>query len=154
MLGYFYMYAGPTGLDNTAVSSYLDDWTLTAIIAGLASYRPPPAAYSLAVEPVPQPVLHVFSHGQRVKNPYSDDEPGGGFEIYYKSPSFLLSAGGLFLNSGNGHDELANYHDVAVAGSITLLPTRGFDEMDQPDPAKPPQLDPDLKFEELIRFEP
>lgn len=43
----------------------------------------------------------------------------------------------MFLNSGYGGDDLFHYRQVAVAGSITVLPTRG-----------------NLRFGDLIRFDP
>jgi hypothetical protein len=71
----------------------------------------------------------------------SDDDAEGGVEIYYQSPSFLLNAGGSFLNSGYGHDAIANfvkqYASVSRAQPIVLIPTGA-----------------DLSVADLIRFEP
>src|SRR5262249_7339670 len=69
------------------------------------------------------------------------DIADGGLEIYYSSPSFLLSAGGNFLNSGYGHDEIdvgvEAWEQTSRAQATTLIPTRA-----------------DAKFHDLIRFEP
>ena len=68
--------------------------------------------------------------------PGSDEAARGGVEIYSASPSFLISAGGMFLNSGYGNDAW-HLKDVAIAQSTTLIPTL----------AEP-------KYHELIRFDP
>lgn len=61
--------------------------------------------------------------------------------MYYRSPSFLLSAGGSFLNSGYGHDELDigkdAWEQTSRAQATTLIPTRT-----------------DTEFHDLLRFEP
>ena len=64
-----------------------------------------------------------------------------GLELYYHSPSFLLSAGGQFLNSGYGYDEIdigkEAWEQTSRAQATTLIPTRA-----------------DALFHDLIRFEP
>jgi hypothetical protein len=62
--------------------------------------------------------------------------------MYYHSPSFLLSAGGQFLNSGYGHDEIdigakTAWEQTSRAQATTLIPTRA-----------------EVAFHDLIRFEP
>src|SRR5262245_59737537 len=71
------------------------------------------------------------------------DVADGGLEIYFSSPSFLLAAGGLALNSGYGSDEIDigsknKYEQTSRAQATTLLPTRADDET----------------FADLIRFDP
>ena len=114
----------------------------TGLIAGTSAYRPPPAAYILALKNDSPPSLHRYYHGIRPKVRASSDVPEGGLEIYYRSKSFLLSAGGMFLNSGYGSDELGQpikpaWRDTARAQATTLIPMRA-----------------DVRFHELLRFEP
>jgi hypothetical protein len=135
--GFFLMYAGPTGRDGTPTQWFPDVWVKQALIAGLAAYRPPPAAYILAMTRH-APAQHRFYHGERprLQGWPAPERADGGVEIYYSSPSFLLTAGGMFLNSGYGHDEFTGYEQVAIAQSTTLLPTRA-----------------DVTFADLIRFD-
>ena len=135
--GFFLMYAGPTGRDGTPTQWFPDAWTIEALIAGLATYRPSPAAYILAMTSHP-PAQHRFYHGERprLQGWPAPERADGGVETYYSSPSFLLTAGGMFLNSGYGHDEFTGYAQVAIAQSTTLLPTRA-----------------DVTFADLIRFD-
>src|SRR5205814_7537301 len=94
-------------------------------IAGLSSYQPPTAAYVLAL--TGWTGQHRFYHGERPQTPGSiepEDRAAGGIEIYYRSHSFLMTAGGMFLNSGYGHDEISGYKQCAVAQSTTLLPAK------------------------------
>lgn len=115
--------------------------TFNALISGTAAYRPPPAAYILAMKRDNPPSLHRFYHGTRPQLRGSPDIADGGLEIYYHSPSFLLSAGGSFLNSGYGHDEIdigvEAWEQTSRAQATTLIPTRA-----------------DTRFHDLIRFEP
>ncbi|MGM1049416.1 MAG: hypothetical protein ACQEXX_25225 [Bacillota bacterium] len=141
LIGFFHMYVGPNDANGNPTDKFLAGWGMEAVIAGLAGYRPPPAAYILAMKrDNPNTAFqHRFYHGARPKLPGTDDQADGGVEIYYSSPSFLLTAGGMFLNSGYGGDEWSfiNYKDTAIAQSTTLLPTRA-----------------DVKFADLIRFDP
>ncbi|HFU7059019.1 TPA: hypothetical protein ACGN81_006209 [Bacillus cereus] len=141
LIGFFLMYVGPTDINGEPIDKFQLDWSMEAIIAGLAAYRPPIAAYYLAMKrDIPKRAFqHRFYHGLRPKFPGTDDQAEGGVEIYYSSSSFLLSAGGMFLNSGYGGDEwfFINYKDTAIAQSTTLIPTNI-----------------DVKFADLIRFDP
>ena len=132
----FRAYVGPILADGRQWEHFLDGWLFNGVIASLARYRPPPAAYSAALTQH-EPVQHSFYHGVRPEMPEADEVAEGGVEIYYKSPSFLLSAGGMFLNSGYGLDELQGYAQVAIAQSTTLIPWRA-----------------DADFADLVRFEP
>jgi hypothetical protein len=132
----FLTYAGPTTPDGNPWPWFLTGWAFNGVIAGPAAYRPPPAAYIAALT-AHEPVQHRFYHGTRPKMTASPDQAEGGVELYYNSTSFLLSAGGMFLNSGYGNDQLLGYKDVAVAQSTTLIPVRA-----------------DATFAELIRFDP
>ena len=113
------------------------------VIAGTSSYRPPPAAYALALQPDLPASLHTFYHGLRPRlTDRCSENAEGGLEIYYKSPSFLMSAGGNFLNSGYGKDELGRpiknaWEQTSRAQAATLIPTKA-----------------DVEFADLIRFEP
>jgi hypothetical protein len=139
VVGFFLMYAGPTDIDGNPTDKFPAGWGMQAVMAGLAAYRPPPAAYILAMQREIPPFQHRFYHGLRPKLPGTDDQADGGVEIYYKSPSFLLTAGGMFLNSGYGGDEtpFSNFEQTAIAQATSLLPTRKY-----------------VKFADLIRFEP
>lgn len=127
MTGFFLAYLGFVEPSGEPGGFFPDGWGPEALIAGLSSYRPPDAAYVLAGTTQP-PMQHTFYHGRRPRPTASVDDPDGGLEIYYKSPSFLLTAGGMFLNSGTGHDELVQTftgtNGVALAQAITLLPAR------------------------------
>ncbi len=137
LTGFFLMYAGPTDTDGNPTNRFPKSWGFNAVIAGLAAYRPPAAAYILAMQRDHPAFQHRFYHGTRPRLPGTDDQADGGVEIYYRSPSFLLTAGGMFLNSGYGGDEFTGFKQTAIAQSTTLLPTRA-----------------DVKFADLIRFDP
>jgi len=134
LTGFFLMYAGPADKDGKPGEWFLDVWSEEGLIVGLAQYRPPAAAYVLALTRH-EPAQHRFYHGQR-PTVRGGEPAGGGVEIYYSSPSFLLTAGGMFLNSGYGSDELTSYQQTGAVQATTLLPTGG-----------------NLKFEDLIRFD-
>lgn len=134
--GFFLTYAGPRAVDGAPTEWFPDRWTFNALIVGPAAYRPPPAAYTLALAPHP-PMQHRFHHGGRPEVFEADERASGGTEIYYSSPSFLMTAGGMYLNSGYGGDEFTGHKQVAIAQSTTLIPTRA-----------------DARFDELIRFDP
>jgi hypothetical protein len=133
------IHAGPIGAAGNPVDHLPGQWGAEYLFFGPTAYDIPQAAYVLGLTAHP-PVQHVFSHGHRPRLPGTPppENPDGGVEIYYRTPTFLLSAGGLFLNSGYGHDDLppSNYKQVAVAQSTTLVPVRA-----------------DLTFDELIRFD-
>jgi len=137
VIGYFTAFTGFMGADDKPQDRYPANWEFEAVLSGLASYRPPPAAYILAMRNDLPAHQHRFFHGQRPQPNGSRDKPDGGVEIYYRSQSFLLTAGGMFLNSGYGLDELTKYKQVGAAQSTTLMPTRS-----------------DLNFSDLIRFDP
>ncbi|GIG88017.1 hypothetical protein [Plantactinospora endophytica] len=138
--GYFLAYTGLIDAQNqpTGFPSSLD---FPALIASTAAYRPPPAAYILAMNHDNPEYLHRFHHGTRPRLRGSTDIADAGLEIYFRSPSFLLSAGGTFLNSGYGHDEIdigvEAWEQTSRAQATTLIPTRV-----------------DTRFHDLIRFEP
>ena len=125
-----------------------ESWADVALISASATYRPPPAAYSIAMLGF-RAVQHLFSHGQRPRLKGSPDDADGGVEIYYRSPSFQLTAGGMFLNSGHGWDEIdiakkKAWAETARAQAVTLLPTRAMDV--------PGKSYLDVRFADLIRF--
>lgn len=114
----------------------------SGVIAATSSYRPPPAAYILAMQTDVPPSLHTFHHGLRPRlTDRCSENAEGGLEIYFRSPSFLMSAGGNFLNSGYGKDEIGRpiknkWEQTSRAQAATLIPTRA-----------------DVRFADLIRFE-
>lgn len=136
VLGFAMTYFGNRDVAGHVRPTFPDEWAFVGVLAGTADYRPPPEAYVLATQEVPA-AQHRFYHGVRPKVTGSDDVPDGGVEIYYRSPSFLLSAGGMFLNSGYGRDEFTKFKQVAVAQATTLIPARA-----------------DVRFQDLIRFDP
>ncbi|QKW10075.1 hypothetical protein HUT18_30310 [Streptomyces sp. NA04227] len=140
--GYFMACTGNTGPDGKPVlfhAGFIDQFT--AVIGGTSSYRPPPAAYIWAMGVGNPPSLQRFQHGKRPQLVAAGEDADGGLEIYYKSPSFLMSAGGMFLNSGYGRDEVDLFKDAweqtSRAQATTLIPTGA-----------------DLKFHDLVRFQP
>jgi hypothetical protein len=141
---FFHMYAGPTDRDGTPLKWYPDGLTDNAVIGGLAAYRPPPAAYILAMTRH-DPAQHRFYHGKWPQLHEADEDAEGGVEIYYRSPSFLLTDGGMWLNSGYGGDEFNDDEQVAIAQSTTLIFTRALDVKDR--------VDLDSRFRDLIRFD-
>jgi hypothetical protein len=161
---FFLAYSGLTCADPNGTPGRLPASNVfNQLLAGTAAYRPPPAAYILALDldnsfssagralnpssgaldgpPITNASLHRFYHGTRPQLPFAEDFPEGGLEIYYHSPSFLLSAGGQFLNSGYGFDEVdvgkQAWEQTSRAQATTLIPTKA-----------------DVLFHDLIRFEP
>lgn len=135
-------YTGATDPQG-APTRFPSDAAFCGVIAATSSYRPPPAAYILALQPDIPPSLHMFNHGLRPRlTDRCSENAEGGLEIYFKSPSFLISAGGNFLNSGYGKDEIGRpiknaWEQTSRAQATTLIPTRA-----------------DVKFADLIRYEP
>ncbi|GAA5108520.1 hypothetical protein [Nocardia iowensis] len=136
MTGFFHQYAGPPRTATGEPGKHMPGlWYIECLIVGLARYRPPAAAYVLAMDNT-WSGTHLFHHGSRPVI-RAGEQADAGVEIYYRSPSFLLTAGGVFLNSGYGHDEIVEYENASGPQAITLLPTRG-----------------NFTFEQLIRLDP
>jgi hypothetical protein len=133
---FFGTYVGPLTIEGKPEAVFPAEWLFNGVIAGTADYRPPPAAYILGMRPPREPVQHRFYHGARPRVPEAEEDADGGVEIYFKSPSFQLTAGGMFLNSGYGGDEWTGYKQTAITQSTTLLPERA-----------------DVTFADLIRFD-
>src|SRR6266536_2424606 len=144
-------FLGHTGLVDAAAHPAPFPSTLPdcGLIASTSTYRPPPAAYAVAMTAV-RPHLHRFYHGNRPVLPAGEPaEPG--LEIYYRSPSFVLSAGGSFLNSGYGRDALDipgkdAWEQTSRAQAVTLIPTRletrAFCDLLRFEPYPDPIVDP------------
>ncbi|MFE7182230.1 LGFP repeat-containing protein, partial [Streptomyces erythrochromogenes] len=147
LTAFFDCYTGPTDRDGNPTPWYPDVHTFNAVIGGLGSYRPPPAAYILAMKKLEEPEQHVFHHGQRPQLHEADVDAEGGLEIYSRSSSYLLTAGGMQLNSGYGgiFDYFADCRECSIPQSTTLMFSRAFDVKDRPEL--------DLKFADLIRFD-
>lgn len=139
-------YTGATDRDAGPRATYPDGLVSSGVgvISSLSSYRPPPATYDLAMTTWGAE-QHRFHHGKRPQLHEADEDAEPGVEIYYRSPSFLFTAGGIWLNSGYGGDEFQGFKQVAIPQSTTLMFTRGFDVKDRPEL--------DLKFADLIRFD-
>ena len=137
LTAFFLMHVGPVAPDGTHRGFFPNQWAAEGLLFGPTGYDMPPAAHLLAATDYPA-IQHRFSHGHRpaVDGSPQPEDPDGGVEIYYRTSTFLLTAGGVFLNSGYGHDDLTRYKQVAVTQSTTLMPTRA-----------------DLTFDELIRFD-
>jgi hypothetical protein len=137
--GFWQMYAGPSAPDGDPYPGFPDDWSIEGLIVGLSTYRPPAAAYVLAMTAYPA-VQHRFFQGPRPTAPHGE-ETDPGVETYFKSPSFLLTAGGMFLNSGSSSDSdvelITGTNGTAIAQCTTLMPTRA-----------------DVRLSDLIRFDP
>ncbi|MER6957421.1 hypothetical protein [Streptomyces sp. NPDC000618] len=131
-----------TGLLDAAgkPTRFPDTQSFTGLLGALAAYRPPPAVYTLALRQDNPPSLHRFYHGNRPRLTASPADAEGGLEIYHHSPSFLISAGGSFLNSGYGHDEVdlfkQAWEQTSRAQATTVIPTRA-----------------ETEFHDLLRFE-
>ncbi|MEU7748866.1 hypothetical protein [Nonomuraea sp. NPDC049158] len=130
--GFFQLY---TGMSEFTGGKIPGAWRIEASIAGLSAYRPPRAAYELAMNKG-TPYQERFYHGDRPKIHPDADRAEGGVEIYSSSPSFMISAGGVFLNSGYRMDEITGFPQRGNAQSTTLMPTTL-----------------NLEFADLIRFE-
>jgi hypothetical protein len=158
MTGYFLMWVGPFDADGLPERWSHDGLSLVGMICGPAPYRPPPAAYVVAVGGGGA-AMHRFHHGSRPRLTGSLEQADPGIEIYFRSPSFLLTAGGTFLNSGYGFDVLTSRKQVAVAQATTLIPTRAsvpFADLIRFDPWPPTVSvsdDPDTPVDEEVRAE-
>ena len=138
--GYFLACTGLTD-ERGAPAPFPASLDYTGLIGATSSYRAPPAAYAIALTDVPAS-LHRFYQGTRPRVLRSPDVAESALEIYYRSPSFLISAGGMFLNSGYGNDEYGQpikpaWRDTARAQATTLIPARA-----------------NVRFHDLLRFEP
>lgn len=115
-----------TGFSENLGRTIPDWFTEEAVQAGLSSYQPPPAAIYRAM--IKGTYQETFFHGYRPRLSYSADDPSPGIEIYSSSPSFLLSAGGVWLPSGYGMDEwydrIGTNENYGTPQSTTLMPTR------------------------------
>jgi hypothetical protein len=111
-----------TGLSQYTGGAIPNHWVIEASIAGLSGYRPPAAAMALAMDKA-QPAEHRFFSGPRPRL-RAAEEADPSVEIYSSSPSFLLTAGGAWLNSGYLSDQFRGYRDNGVAQATTLIPTR------------------------------
>ena len=137
--GYF---LASTGLLDGAgkPARFPDAQDFTGLLGALSDYRPPPATYTLAMKQDNPPSLHRFYHGIRPRLASAPEDAEAGLEIYYHSPSFLISAGGSFLNSGYGKDEIdlfkQAWEQTSRAQATTVIPMRA-----------------EAAFHDLLRFE-
>ncbi|MER5615470.1 hypothetical protein, partial [Streptomyces sp. NPDC002215] len=150
---FFLAYTGMTD-EEGAPAPFPAGKVYEAVIAGTSTYRPPAVAYQLALERDVPPHLHRFYHGIRPELPASGNTADAGVEIYYQSPSFMLTAGGCFLNSGYGSDEVDApgkypWNETSRAQSTTLIPTRALHP-----PTSLANKGSPLQFRDLIRFDP
>ena len=97
---FFLAWTGMTQFTQNTVPGY---WYVETMLAGLSSYRPTRDAIDLAMDKS-QPYEEVFYGGDRPRHTHSSEDAEPGIEIYSSSPSFLLTAGGAWLNSGLGYD--------------------------------------------------
>ncbi|MER9420096.1 hypothetical protein NKI95_29830 [Mesorhizobium sp. M0306] len=115
------------------------------MLAGLSSYRVPEIVLDILLDKSHNEYYQQFHHGDRLPAPIPAelqaiiDSLGiefsgipGGVEIYASSRDFLLTAGGIWLRSGNlDSDELVKYKDNGNALPTTLMPSRaGSDRAD------------------------
>ncbi|MCX5610650.1 glycoside hydrolase [Streptomyces sp. NBC_00047] len=156
--GFFLAYTGMTD-EQGAPARFPESKVGEALIAATSTYRPPAAAYQLALARDVPPHLHRFYHGIRPELPESGETADAGIEIYYRSPSFMLTAGGCFLNSGYGRDEVSTqpflfsakkaWNETSRAQATALIPTRVPGPLTAPENKSRPLL-----FSDLIRFDP
>jgi hypothetical protein len=125
LTAFFLLWTGLSGnLGNT-----IPDWfTEEAVIAGLSSYLPPQAAVYRAMNKATGPYQETFFGGNRPQLSFAGEDAPPGIEIYSSSPSFLLTAGGVWLPSGYGRDEwyerIGTNENYGVPQSTTLMPSR------------------------------
>lgn len=72
---------------------------------------------------VPDLILDLVVCGPRAA--YTQHIRHWGVELYAGSPSFLISAGGIWMESDHGQDEFNGYDDAGWALPITLMPASG-----------------------------
>jgi LGFP repeat-containing protein len=115
-----------TGLSRNLGGTIPDWWTGESVMVGLSTYLPPGSAIRNAM--VKGKTQETFYHGNRPRLSYSTDDPAPGIEIYSSSPSYLISAGGVWLPSGYGRDEwyskIGTNENYGVVQSTTLMPSR------------------------------
>ncbi|TCO57067.1 LGFP repeat-containing protein [Actinocrispum wychmicini] len=115
-----------TGLSGNLGGTIPDWWAGESVMVGLSSYLPPASAIRNAM--VKGTTQETFYHGNRPRLSYSPDDAAPGVEIYSSSPSYLISAGGVWLPSGYGRDEwydrLGTNENYGSVQSTTLMPTR------------------------------
>jgi hypothetical protein len=146
--GFFLSYTGL--LDATgSPTRFPESLVFNALLGALATYRPVPLVYEIALGKHEGGCFHRFYHGNRPRLPSSPDEADGGVEIYDKAPSYLISAGGSFLNSGYGRDEFDLYkqawEQTSRAQAVTIIPQRAdalFHDLVRFEPYPDPQIDP------------
>ena len=146
--GFFQAYTGQLGGDGKP-ARFPDSLADNGLLSGLAPYRPPPAAYILAMRQDNPPSLHRFYHGARPMLP-EGEQADPGLEIYNHSPSFLISAGGSFLNSGYGSDEVdlfskQAWEQTSRAQATTIISMRAeaaFCDLVRFEPYPDPRVDP------------
>ncbi|WP_156213892.1 LGFP repeat-containing protein, partial [Lentzea aerocolonigenes] len=109
----------------------IPEWySVESVIVSTTRYLPPRTAIRKAM--VRDATFQAsFYHGEgRPKVPFSPDFASPGVEIYSQSPSFQLSAGGAWLNSGYGNDEIyekmGKNENYGAPQSTTLMPTRNL----------------------------
>lgn len=146
--GFFLAYTGLMGFDGKPVP-LPPSHAFNLLLAGTSAYRPPMAAYHLALDTKFAGALHRFMSGPRPRLPASPSDADNSLEIYYHTPSFLLSAGGQFLNSGYGYDEIdigkEAWEQTSRAQATTLIPTKvdtGFHDLVRFEPYPDPEVDP------------
>lgn len=119
--GFFLLWTGLSGNTGLRIP---DHFTGEALIVGVSGYQPPRTALHRAMDKTGAAYQHAFHHGNRPKLSFSQDTASPGIEVYSNSPSFLLSAGGIWGNSGYGMDELRGSKLYSRAQATTLMPTR------------------------------
>ncbi|MGW0523555.1 LGFP repeat-containing protein [Crossiella sp. NPDC003009] len=122
---FFLLWTGMSGNTGEQMPQW---WAIEGTIASLTSYLPPRTAFHRVMDKSGAPSQHFFYHGDRPRLRFATEEAKPGVEIYASSPSFLVTAGGVFLNSGYGHDELLRRigKDVGYGTPqfTTLMPTK------------------------------
>ena len=116
------------------------------LLAALTSYRAPELILDILLDKSHNEYHQQFHHGDRPPVVFPAevlkklagfgirlvDTIPGGVEIYASSREFLVSAGGIWLRSGNlDSDEFVGYKDNGNALPTTLMPSRaGADRVD------------------------
>ncbi|MGW0518593.1 LGFP repeat-containing protein [Crossiella sp. NPDC003009] len=118
--GFFLLWTGLAGNTGGRIPHHFSG---EALIVGVSGYVPPRAAIHRAMDKSGAAYQHSFQHGARPKLSFSADSAMPGIEVYRSSPSFQLTAGGIWGNSGYGLDEFRGPKLYGRAQATTLMPT-------------------------------
>jgi hypothetical protein len=108
------------------VLPYAHDWAAPDMtMVSLSDYRVPDIVLDLIMTPDHRSYFQRFSHGTRTGVvPSPANGVRGGIEVYSSEPEYLISAGGVWRESGYGYDEFQKYKSCAWPLPTTIMPSR------------------------------